>query len=453
MDGQEDLCFATYNSSTGMSRFTGLISSIILPEDDERMVHGNVSFKAKYFERAIRVARSRKEGLVFLHSHPIPGWQDMSYDDVIAEERMAPASKAATGYPLLGMTIGTDQAWSARFWIKSKFAKRKYEKKWCESVRVLGDKLSLTFNDDILIPSFDLGKQLRTISAWGQKTQEDLSRLRVGIVGLGSVGSMVAEILARTGFSNFILIDFDSVEEKNLDRTKYLQQDIGRPKVYALEDVIKRAATSPNLNIQCHENSICEEAGYKAGLDCDIIFSCVDRPWPRQVINFISYCHLIPVIDGGIMVRSNKNNTRLIGADWKVNTIGFGRPCLECLGQYKTANAILEKEGKLDDPNYIKGLDKTEFQEVHQNVFPFSSNVASLEVLQLLSLLLAPSGLSNVGQKTYHFVTGELECDKSNSCDPSCFFPSVLGKGDSSEIEVFGKHPIAEKARELRKID
>ena len=114
LDGQEDLCFATYNPSFGLNRFSGIISSVILPEADEREVHGNVSFKANYFERAIRVARSRKEGLVFLHSHPVPGWQGMSHDDIVAEERMAPATKAATGFPLLGMTIGTDQAWSSQ---------------------------------------------------------------------------------------------------------------------------------------------------------------------------------------------------------------------------------------------------------------------------------------------------------------------------------------------------
>lgn len=450
LDGQEDLCFATYTPSTGQVRFTGIISSFILPEHNEREVHGNVSFKSNYFERSLKVARSRNEGLVFLHSHPASGWQDMSDDDIVAEERLAPAAKAATNLPLLGMTIGTDLAWSGRFWIKSKDEKRKYERKWCESVRVISEKLSITFNDHLLLPAFDSGKQLRTISAWGQSTQEDLSRLRIGIIGLGSVGSIVGEILARTGFSNFVLIDFDVVEEKNLDRTVFLRDDVGRSKVNAMKDAIERAATSPKVDIRCIEYSICEGEGYSASLDCDVLFSCVDRPWPRQVINFISYCHLIPVIDGGILVRSNKDNTRLIGADWKVHTVGYQRPCLECLGQYKTANAILEKDGKLDDPSYLQGLDKSQYNEVHENVFPFSSNVASLEVLQLLSLVLSPSGLSNLGQQTFHFVTGELERDKSQKCDPNCFFPSVQGKGDFAGIEVFGKHLVAENAREAR---
>ena len=73
--------------------------------------------------------------------------------------------------------------------------------------------------------------------------------------------------------------------------------------------------------------------------------TAVDRPWPRQVLNFIAYAHLIPVIDGGILVRTNKRNTNITGADWKAQTVGYKRACLECLGQYKTNNAVLEKSG------------------------------------------------------------------------------------------------------------
>ena len=451
LDGQEDLCFGTYVPSKGINRFTGIISSVILPEVGERKVHGNVGFLPEYFERVIRFARERKEGIVFLHSHPIPGWQRMSHDDVVAEQRMAPAVNSCTNLPLLGMTIGTDQSWSGRFWVKDGNEKRKYDREWCENVRALSQKLTITFNDKLLPPSFDSKKQLRTISAWGQKTQEDLSRLRIGIVGLGSVGSIVTDILARTGFSNFVLIDFDSVEEKNLDRTMVFKSDVGRAKVEAMKDVIQRAATSPNINVKCVEYSICEKEGYMSSLDCDVLFSCVDRPWPRQILNFVSYAHLIPVIDGGILVRPNKDNTRLVGADWKVQTVGYQRPCLECLGQYKTENANLEKEGKFDDPSYLKDLDKSQFNDAHENVFPFSSNVASLEVLQLISLFVAPSGLSNVGQQIFHFVTGSLEQDKSKKCGEYCYFQTIVGKGDFSGVEVFGNHPVAKKTRRSRR--
>ncbi len=452
LDEQEDLCFATYVPSTGLNRLSGIITKVILPKKGERRVHGNVGFLPSYLERVLRIASERKEGVAFLHSHPWPGWQRMSSDDIVAENRMAPAVMATTGLPLLGLTTGNDGSWSARFWTKDDSIKRKYNRQWCETVRVIGKSLKITFNDDLLPASFDKGKQLRTISAWGEKTQEDLSRIRVGIVGLGSVGSIVAEILSRTGISNFTLIDFDGVEEKNLDRlTNVFKKDIGRSKVDAIYDAIKRSGTSPKIKIKKIEYSVCEKEGFKAALDCDLLFSCVDRPWPREVLNFIAYSHMIPVIDGGIMVRTNKRNTAIVGADWKAQTVGYKRACLECLGQYKTENAALEKSGLLDDPSYVNDLPNAAFVNAHENVFVFSSHLASLEVLQMLSLLIAPSGISDVGQQMHHFVTGTMETQSSQACHNHCFFPTIIGVGDVSSVIPYGSHKIAEESRESRR--
>lgn len=453
-DGQEDLCFATYLPSTGSDRQGGILQELILPEPDERNVHGNVGFLPEYVERALQFARTRNAGLAFLHSHPVEGWQGMSTDDIVAEQtRLAPCAYAITGLPLLGLTAGTDGSWSARYWLKDPTQKRTYNRFWCEAVRVVGKQLQITYNDFLHVPSFNARKQLRTISAWGKKSQEDLSRLRIGIVGLGSVGSVVAEILARTGIANIVLVDFDGVEEKNLDRlTGVFPEDIGKSKVSAIGIAIKRSATAPLVRVEEVEHSICEKEGFDSALNCDILFSCVDRPWPRQVLNFISYAHLIPVIDGGILVRTNKTNTRMLGADWKAQTVGYKRACLECLGQYKPSNAALEQAGKLDDPDYIQGIPpgNRAFFDAHENVYAFSSHLASMEVLQMLSLFLAPGGVSDVGQQMHHQVTGRMDIE-NKICNDNCFFPTVIGKADMAGVQVWDKHPVAEAARQGRR--
>jgi molybdopterin-synthase adenylyltransferase len=69
-------------------------------------------------------------------------------------------------------------------------------------------------------------------------------RLRVGIVGAGSVGSIIAEALARIGVANIILIDFDSIENINLDRSLHanrLDALLMRSKVQVLARELKRA--------------------------------------------------------------------------------------------------------------------------------------------------------------------------------------------------------------------
>jgi len=290
-------------------------------------------------------------------------------------------------------------------------------------------------------------RQIRTISAWGEQTQKELSQLKIGIVGLGSVGSMVAEVLSRMGLTKFVLIDFDRVEEKNLDRlVGVYPKDIGKPKVDVIAKSLKRSASSEKIHIDKYQFSICEEMGFRASLDCDVLFSCVDRPWPRQVLNFIAYAHLIPVIDGGIKVRTNTKNTVIKGADWKTQTVGVGRTCLECSGQYETHWANLERQGLLDDSNYIEGLLDKSVVDSHENVFVFSSHLASMEVMQLLSLVIAPSGIK-LGQQIYHFMTGTSENVSMNGCEPDCFFNQILGKGDLISVKPFGEHEVAEVAR------
>jgi hypothetical protein len=50
--------------------------------------------------------------------------QEMSKDDVAGELRIAPAVYGVTNLPLIGLTLATDEAWSARYWLKDLSEKR-----------------------------------------------------------------------------------------------------------------------------------------------------------------------------------------------------------------------------------------------------------------------------------------------------------------------------------------
>ncbi len=449
LDRQEDLCFALWHPSQGRSRKSALIREILLPETGERNVHGNASFTAAYFERAVGEALQKKSGLAFLHSHPFPGWQGMSQDDINAEERHAAPVKAATGLPLVGLTIGSDGAWSARFW--EKIRPRKYKRFPCQTVRVVGDDLRVTFDDKLLPPPRFRETLNRTICAWGADKQKSLARLHMGLIGVGSVGSIIAEGLARMGIVHIKIIDFDSLELANLDRTlhgteKDTKERTAKVKISA--DALRKSATAEGFSVEPIEWSVVEEPGFREALDCDLLFSCVDRPWPRSVLNFIAYVHLIPVIDGGIRVKVKHNGT-LRSADWKAHVVTPGRECLECLGQYDPGLVSAERDGYLDDPAYIENLPKDHDIKRNENVFGFSLSVASLQILQMLSFIISPCGVSNIGEQNYHFVLGRMDVDHGH-CRDACPYPNLIAKGDNSGIQVTGSHPKAEAERRLR---
>lgn len=451
-DHQEDLCFAIWRPSRGTRRTTALLGELVLPRPGERHVHGTASFETAYFLRAADIARAAGGGLAFLHSHPAgSGWQDMSAPDRDTESRHAPRARAIAGLPLVGLTMAGDGRLSARFWERT--ARSEYERRDCECVRVLGEQLKTSFHPRLRSKPLATNLQARTVSAWGDDAQADLARLRIGVVGAGSVGAMVAESLARSGVQDITLIDFDTVELKNLDRLIHataLDARLWRSKVDTLTRALGTAATAGYSRIHPVEFSVVEKDGFSQALDCDVLFSCVDRPWPRAALNYLAFAHLIPVVDAGIRVVTTKAGHLRI-ASWRGHVAAPGRRCLECLGQFNRGDVEAERDGSLDDPGYIENLPSDHRLALRQNVFAFSQGAASLAVEQFLRMVIAPGGLANIGAQRHQFKLGTTECELDN-CDTNCVYPVLAGSGDSS-LQTFlptGKHALAEQVRERR---
>ena len=425
-DGQEDLCFALYAPSLGSNRKAVLINEIILPQELDRQVHGNVSFNEVYFKRVCALAMSKGMGLCFLHSHPFPGWQSMSDDDIKAETKMAPTVESLTNLPLVGLTTGSDGTWSARVWEYS--PNDDLTMQWVALVKSVGALMRISYNDRLLPPTRYREQFKRTRTVYGVQNHQTISRLTVGIIGLGSVGSLVAEMLARMGIRKFVLIDFDIIKEHNLDRQSgSTTQDVGKLKITVAEELIRRSATCENVSIETVNSSIALDMGYRKALDCDVLFSCVDRPLPRYILNHIAYSHLIPVIDGGIKVRFV--NSEFQTAEWQLQTVTVGKPCLQCLGIYQPSEVDLERNGKLDDPSYMAGLNNDHHLKTNENIFPFSANLASMEIFHLIALCTQIGG-AEFNVQRYRFVHGIISNYHNDHCDPNCAFVNGTATGD-----------------------
>lgn len=434
-DGDEDLIFALWNYSKGLKRDTALIYELIFPLKGDRQRHGNVSFNPQYIKRVCKEASKKECGIVFIHSHPFPGWQNMSADDITAEkEKLSATVETLTGYPLVGMTVGSDKTWSGRIWNYNEL-KNKFEIQWAESVRCVGNQLKIDYTN-FLVPSPKFSKLFkRTRAVWGQKNHEKLAKMRIGIIGLGSVGSMVAEGLARMGMEKFVLIDFDKVEPHNLDRlVGATKKDIGKYKVDVAKRQIYSVRTAASIQVINVNKSLYTEEAYKSAIDCDILFSCVDRPRARYILNHIAYSHLIPVIDGGIQVRfegDQVNGYEFSGADWQVQSVSPNKPCLQCLEVYSTSDVSLEISGMLDDPSYIKGLPKEYYKSKNnENIFPFSSNLASLEIFHLIAIATGAGDLTNFGVQRFRYDPGIISQYFDKKCSPNCDFVKSIGTGD-----------------------
>ena len=104
----------------------------------------------------------------------------------------------------------------------------------------------------------------RTEMLIGNDGMEKLNDATVAVFGLGGVGSFVCEGLARSGIGNFILIDFDKIDETNINRQLIATVDtIGRYKIDVMAERILKI--NPNANVKTYKEF------YMADCEIDII--------------------------------------------------------------------------------------------------------------------------------------------------------------------------------------
>jgi molybdopterin/thiamine biosynthesis adenylyltransferase len=134
-------------------------------------------------------------------------------------------------------------------------------------------------------------------------------RERLHIIGCGSVGSSLAELFARFGLVNLTLYDFDAVEPHNLANQMFRREHIGRPKVYALLNMLMEI----NLEITNGGLKTVTE-GYTGQRLSGYVFLCVDNIELRREIATANKDN--PHIKAMFDFRTRLTDAQHYAADW-----------------------------------------------------------------------------------------------------------------------------------------
>ena len=105
---------------------------------------------------------------------------------------------------------------------------------------------------------------------------EAVRKAKVGIMGLGGLGSVVAGALARIGVGKLVLADFDVVEPSNLNRQHYSISQIGMKKTRALKENLLQI--NPYVMIETVDARLTEETIPEVFNGVDIVAECLDDP-------------------------------------------------------------------------------------------------------------------------------------------------------------------------------
>ena len=102
-----------------------------------------------------------------------------------------------------------------------------------------------------------------------------LENAKIGIAGAGGLGSNVASLLVRAGVRRLTIADFDVVAPSNLNRQFYFRDQVGRKKVEALAENLRRI--DPGVELSLHDVRL--DAGNLSAVfaDCRIVVEAFDN--------------------------------------------------------------------------------------------------------------------------------------------------------------------------------
>lgn len=329
--------------------------------------------------RLTRRARDRGWSVFTIHTHPGASEPWFSAADDAGDSRLMPSLHSRIPGVPHGSIVLVD---------RGRVAARVFDGNSTSSpvnVSVVGRTLTTaTAIDETDEPWF-----ARQTLALGPHGQAALRRLRVGVIGLGGIGSVVSLQLAHLGVGELVLIDGDLVEASNLSRIAgATKDDVGRPKV----EVAARYARALGLvrQVESHRAFLGPEHEQLLA-SCDVVVSCVDRQTPRAILNRAAYRSLVPAIDLGTVFRVDGQGVIVADAG-RVVVIGPGRPCLACWGHLDPHALRIESLSDADRESEIRAGYIEGAEEPQPSVMAFNTFVAGAGVAELVRLVTAFAG-------------------------------------------------------------
>ncbi|MBI2148841.1 ThiF family adenylyltransferase [Candidatus Woesearchaeota archaeon] len=160
----------------------------------------------------------------------------------------------------------------------------------------------------------------------GKENQLKLYKSTVSVVGIGALGTILLDILARSGIGKIKIIDRDIIELSNLQRqTLFTEEDLGKPKVVVGKEKISQI--NSEIDIEAHLIDL--DHDNINIIKSDLILDCTDNIYTRFLINEYSRKNNIPWI-----------YTSVIGSKGMTMNVTKENPCFACI--FKEPRQALE---------------------------------------------------------------------------------------------------------------
>ena len=271
--------------------------------------------KAEFIQSRILRARDQRLAYLAIHNHGGIDSVEFSQPDMASHERGYPALlDIARGMPI-GALVFARSAVAGDLWFPGS------RRAQLSQAAIVGHRRQLLFPMPEKRPAA-LGMYHRQSRLFGDAGQDLLRRTRVGIVGLGGAGSVLAELLGRLGVGEFVFADPDRAEETNLPRLigarrrdavlpawlpRVVADRLRSPKVRMAARNVHRA--NPKARIQPLARDFLDDDVAAHFTDCDFLFLAADTMGARLLFNAIVHQYGIPGIQVGAKIPVTRKGT------------------------------------------------------------------------------------------------------------------------------------------------
>lgn len=396
------------------------------PPLDPAVAH--VRLPASALIEAVNRANDNGSILIEAHSHPGAGVASFSSVDEEGLSQVAPYMVGSLATGIYGATVWGDDGLEARI----------YDKGGAQDVaevRVFDGRISSLRLAKTILPAARQDARFdRLERAIGRKARAATSRLKVGIVGLGGLGSHLVQALVAAGVKLFVLVDHDVVKKENLDRIPYVtSRHVAEraPKVIAAkEHILSRFADS---NVQAIPMGVDTAQALDALKGIDVLFGAVDTYFGRLIMTNLASAYLIPYFDCGTGVNVESEAIRDMGG--RVSLLWPGEHCLLCAGRINSRLLNYEIADEADQQfarnrGYVKGADLPD--PMVANLNGTLAHLASVELLASVSGFKRPAE-----QLFYDALRGTVE--------EVTFAPSLECRICGSQLGLAGASGVVER--------
>ena len=346
------------------------------------------------------ILQCRDAGLAYLavHNHGSDRRAEFSRVDLESHERGYPALlDIGRGVPVGALVYGRRSV-AADIWLPDG------SRRTLGTYRVIGNDITRLYSQpwQEREANAEHDRQVRMLGAAGQHI---LQASKVAVVGLGGVGSLVAEYLARLGVGNLVLIDPDEIESSNLSRVvgaTRVDVETGQLKTQIAVRHAREMAIHSTL--QPVAGDVSRHSVAQVLRDCDFIFLAADSMRARLVVNALSHQYLIPAIQMGAKIRRGDSGN-LEDAMCAVRHIRPGSGCLWCNGLIDPTQLAIEAKSDSERKEQAYGV-----QEPNPSVITLNAVAAAHAVNDFLfDFLGLRTGEVEAVYHHFHFNRGKAQ--------------------------------------------